>query len=261
VTLARRVVTVPAAGRTLAIFEAFASQGKPMSKLDLARHLGIPESSCADLLNTLVELGFLSKLYTGRRYYPTRRLHDIMLEVATHDPLGSFADEIVRWIHERTNETTNAGVLDGREIKIIATMEGGLPLRYRAYVGDKYGAHSTALGKALLAELGSSDLNKLLREAPLPRSATRTKISARSLERELEVHRGLGWFQAIDEGESGISSVAVAAAFGGSAFGLSIAGPSHRIEENKARYIAALNDARAKITASPVGLAAGDIKS
>ena len=52
----RRGAVVPAAARTMALFEIFAREKRELSKSEVARLLDLPESSTSDLLNTLFDL-------------------------------------------------------------------------------------------------------------------------------------------------------------------------------------------------------------
>jgi DNA-binding IclR family transcriptional regulator len=96
---------VPAAARTLAIFEAPAREQRELSNSELARHLGVAESSCSDLLHTLLETGYLMRTARTRRFYPSGRLFEITRQIARNDPLLRLGKEAVDMLSERTGET------------------------------------------------------------------------------------------------------------------------------------------------------------
>src|SRR5688572_9985895 len=68
---------VPAAARTMTIFETFANARRELSNSEIARLLGVAESSSSDLLHTLHEVGYLLRTARTRRFYPTARLRSI----------------------------------------------------------------------------------------------------------------------------------------------------------------------------------------
>lgn len=239
--------TVPAAARTLTLFETFARERRPLSKSELARLLDLPESSCSDLLNTLHFLGYVSRTISTRRYYPTSRLLMMSQAIAESDPLGLLAAEAVSKLSQLTGETCTFGVLDGDAVKILAVMQGSHRLRYVAHAGDRVSLHGTAVGKALLSELPPEEMGRLLRLKPLRQRTENTIVDPKEVTQRIDAERSQGWFSAIDEATVGISSLAIGGLFGTEAAAMSIVGPTRRMLDNKAQYIAILADFKADL--------------
>ena len=57
---------VPAAARTMLLFEAFARERRELSNAEIAKLLDMPETSCVDLLHTLLEAGYLMRTARSR---------------------------------------------------------------------------------------------------------------------------------------------------------------------------------------------------
>lgn len=221
--------TVPAAARTVAVFEIFARERRELTKSEVARLLDLPESSTSDLLNTLHEIGYLSRTASTRRFYPTGRLLAMASAIAENDPLTAFGTEATGLLAQRSGETACCAVLAAEQIKVVAVSEGSYRLRYVLNVGDTFTVHATAIGKALLGGLGDDDMRRVLRLRSLPRRTDNSKTDPREVEAEVREHRKLGWFQAIDEGTMGVSSFAVSGHVGDRLVGLGIIGPTDRV--------------------------------
>lgn len=225
--------TVPAAARTMALFEVFARERRELTKSEVARLLDIPESSSSDLLNTLHELGYVSRTATTRRFYPTGRLLDTAKAIAENDPLLAFGAEASGLLAQRTGETACCAVLAGDRIKVVAVSQGRHRLRYVIGVGDTFTIHGTAIGKALLGGIDDYEMSRMLRLKALSKLTDRTKTEPREIEDEVRKHRELGWYQALDEGTIGVSSLAVSGRVGDDVVGLGLIGPSDRVQSNQ----------------------------
>src|SRR5882757_6509513 len=78
---------VPAAVRTLRIFEVFERFGQPLTLSRLAEEIDVPISSCHNLVRTLIAQGYLFSLESQRAFYPTRRIWDLANAIVAHDPI------------------------------------------------------------------------------------------------------------------------------------------------------------------------------
>jgi DNA-binding IclR family transcriptional regulator len=238
---------VPAAARTLAVFEIFARERRPLSKSELARLLDLPESSCSDLLNTVHALGYVTRTVTTRRYYPTSRLLATATSIAESDPLGLLAAEAVSKLSNRTGETCTFGVIDTDAVKILAIMQGHYPLRYVAQAGDRVSLHATAIGKALLSELPPEEMARILRLKPLRRRTEHTLVDPKELVRRVQEERPQGWYSAVNEANEGVSSMAIGGRLGNEIAGMSIVGPTARLMESKDKYAAILKEFKSEL--------------
>ena len=242
---------VPAAARTLAIFEAFAREQRELSNSELARHLGVAESSCSDLLHTLVETGYLMRTARTRRFYPSGRLLEITRQIAKNDPLLRLGEEAVDMLSERTGETALCGRLEGGHVSVIAMHEGKHALRYVVKIGTRIGLHVTALGKALLAALPRDEAARQLRIRPLKQYTEHSITDLTRLERELDRIRKRGVATVSGEGTDGVSAMAVSGLFGSEPLAISLAGASERFRRHESAYLDALLDVSARVFQAP----------
>jgi DNA-binding IclR family transcriptional regulator len=249
--------SVPAAARTMALFEVFARERRELTKSELARLLDLPESSCSDLLNTLYELGYVARTVETKRYYPTARLLNAATAIAQNDPLTMFGTEAASLLSRKVNETCVFGVLDGDRVKVLAVYEGVHRLRYVVNVGDRVSIHGTALGKALLGALPPAERARVLRLQPLRRLTENTKTDVAKLEQEIERNQKHGWQRSQSEGAEGVWSLGIADYVGTTLVALSMIGPSDRMEANHEKFLEALLSVR-KTLFSPDAASSGE---
>lgn len=237
----------PAAARALRVFEVFARENRELTMSEMARLLGLPESSTSDLLSTLRDLGYLSRSATTRRFYPTRRLQAVAAGVTRNDAFSVFGEEAASLLARRTGESAGCAVFDGDDVKFIAVAHGHYRLHYVMEIGDRLEIHAAAISKALLATVDEERMQALLRRAPLPALTARTRTDPDEIEAEIREHRRLGWYQARDEWVAGASSLAVAGEVGGEPVGVGLVGPTERIRLNEAELLETLAEVRATV--------------
>lgn len=202
---------VPAITRAAAILGALGEKPRePLTISELARRLGYPKSSTANLCVALEQVGWLQRSGDGG-YQLGRTLAELGGKyLSTVDEISVF-HSVCRNSRYLCKETARVALLDGLEVVYLARFDGDQPLRLTANVGDRYPATSTATGKALLATLAPDVLSDRLSQLRfLPRLTEHSITTMTELMEEIERTRTRGW--AIDDEEShiGITCVAVA---------------------------------------------------
>lgn len=235
---------IPAAGRTMAVFEVFAREKKELSNSELARLLSLADSSCSDLLHTLHTLGYLMRTSRSRRFYPTGRLLENARQISENDPMSVVAKEAVEQLVEKANETAFFGVFDRGLGKLAAVQPSRQPLRYILETGQRVSLHGSALGKALLGSMPREAMVELLKERKLRPFTDKTITSRDKLIADIDASRERGWYEARGEGAESVSALAMAALVNEQPVAISLAGPSERFERHRESYLAALREVR-----------------
>lgn len=98
------------------------------------------------------------------------------------------------------------GVLRDRSVVYLATVqsEGAIAITHRP--GSQTHLHSTAMGKALLAEMSDEAIRALLGDQPLPKLTPKTKVSMPQLLKEIEIVRRTGYATSDEENRLGFFS-------------------------------------------------------
>ena len=191
---------VPAVLRAGAILDALAEgEGRPMSVSELARQVGVPKSSTANLCASLEEAGLIARGQGG--YLLGRKLAVLGGRyLSTVNQVTEFYQQC-RTLERISRETARVAVLEGLDVLYLARYDGAAPLRLTANIGDRFPATCTATGKALLATLDPAVVrDRLSGVAALPRLTERSLATVPELMDELAKVRELGY--AVDDEET-----------------------------------------------------------
>jgi DNA-binding IclR family transcriptional regulator len=157
---------VPAVTRAAAILDVLATDAVARASSstqlsDLARRLGLPKSSVANICQALLDAGFIRRVGTG--FGLGRRLAELGgAYLSTVDQVQAFL-ELTDQLAVVSEETAHLAVLDGLEVTYLARHDGRQAIRIASEVGRRLPATCTALGKAMLASLAPDELAALLR--------------------------------------------------------------------------------------------------
>ncbi|MYM62397.1 IclR family transcriptional regulator [Pseudomaricurvus sp. HS19] len=231
---------VKSAARTLQLFSLFAEERRPLTLSELGAGVGAPPSSCHELVQTLIELGFLLVLDDGKRYYPSRRLLNTANRINEFNPIKEKVHLELRRIRDATGESIVVGMLEGKEVVYMDVFEGSHTIRYNASVGDLKPLHASALGKALLASLQPAARERLIKALPLTRFTDRTLTRIRDLENSIKQGLSDGYFVSRGERNSDVMGIAIPMELRGKTLAIGIIGPLGRIERNLDSYVQAL---------------------
>lgn len=222
----------PAVMRALDILDYLTeAEGSPTLR-DLTADLGLPRTTAFEILNTMVARGYLAKsereparFSLGPRAFQVGSAYTNRLD---HVALGGVA---ATKLSEKCNETSHVAILDDIDVVYIARAESTHTVRMVSALGARVPAHATAVGKALLAELTDSEL-----ERRFPAGQRLTKLTAgtitspTALRKELAKVRERGY--ALEECESN-SDVSCAAASVRDHFGAVVAAISASVPQNR----------------------------
>lgn len=155
---------VKSAVRTVELLEYFAGRPGMHSLAEVQTALGYPKSSLYMLLRTLVELGWVETDATGTRYGIGVRALLVGTAYIDGDEVVAAARATLDRLAEETTETIHLARLDGPDVVYLATRQSQHYLRPFTRVGRRLPAHSTSLGKALLATHSDDDVRQILPE-------------------------------------------------------------------------------------------------
>ena len=192
-------ITVPAISRAAAILGQLADAGgAPLTVSELARRLDLPKSSTANLCLALESERLLSRSESG--FLLGRRLVELGgAYLASIDQVKAFY-AACRMQPHISRQTARVAVLDGMDVLYLARYDGAQPIRLTANIGDRFPAHCTATGKALLARLAPEVLEERLRGRHLVGLTERSITDPVALRAELQRVREAG--HAVDDEEA-----------------------------------------------------------
>jgi IclR family transcriptional regulator, blcABC operon repressor len=151
----------PAVTRAAAILDVLAeSPAVPSGPSELARRLGLPKSSIANILNAMADGGLVRR--SGSGFTLGRKLAELGgAYLAAIDLVQEFYDAS-RELPRASDETVQLAVLDNLDMTYLARHDGRQQVRLTSGIGRRLPATVTATGKAALASLDDRELDRRL---------------------------------------------------------------------------------------------------
>ncbi len=217
--------------RAIDILNLFKSQSPELGTTEIARALGLHKSTTASLIYTLEANGFLSQNPSTRKYRLGFQVVERAFAMLDQVEVRQIAYPHLRALRDEWNETVNLAVLDGFEVVYVERMLGTKALGMRSEVGRREHAHSTALGKALIACMPIDHVQELIKRYGLPVMTHKTITDPTRLLAELDQVREQGY--AVDDEENEIGGRCVGVPIfdhtGQPAAAVSISAPTARL--------------------------------
>ncbi len=190
----------PSVDRALSVLMLLADHPDGMGVSELARMLGVAKSSLYVVLTTLEQREFIVKDTLTKRYTLGPQLLVLGLAyIQRINLLKEFQTLAARVAHE-CGETVQLAILRGRNVLYIGKQDGTQPVRLASEVGSELPAHTTALGKCLLAGLSDATLDELYNGVRLEKRTVNSIDNLADLKREIAEVRLRGY--AVDRGET-----------------------------------------------------------
>jgi IclR family acetate operon transcriptional repressor len=244
------VYAVRAAERVLDILDVLQGTTNGVTLGELARATKLPKSSVFRYLSTLEARGYVVReggdaYQLGLALQPLRPRDLALLAAAARPRLEELCD--------RFGETTNLGVLDSTQVAYLEVVESPRAVRFAARRGGRDPIHSSALGKAIAANLRDGEVRRILAVEGMPGRTARTITDPERFLRELEAVRARGHATDNGENEEGGSCVGVSLAGGRLPAALSLSAPTARLEADQVEEVAAALRRAARLIAGEVG--------
>jgi len=213
----------------------------PLTAADISDRIGVAKPTVYRLLSTLQSRGFVAKEQDGSRYMLGDAVRALVTGSASPADLISLTRPFTTKLAGNYGETVNVAVKSGDQILYVDVLQSGHRLRTEIPAGGRDHLHSTALGKAILAELPEGEARAILTTIHLVPVTRNTVTAIPALLRQLTAIRGAGY--AVDDEENEIGSVCIAAAIRGPdgrpLGAISISGPRWRIDDELVKAIGA----------------------
>lgn len=146
--------------RGLAILRAFTPERPWMGIAEIAEHLEMSRPTTHRYASTLVALNYLEQ-GRGRKYRLGMRAGDPGRSAVASTAVRSIAPELLRRLRDSSGCTASLAVLDGGHIVYVdrarSARQGRSEVAARLGRGSRLPAASSALGRALLAELAEPE--------------------------------------------------------------------------------------------------------
>lgn len=219
---------VQSVGRTFELLEIMADAGGVLGLSQLSSRSGLPLPTIHRLLRTLVELGYVRQ-EPSREYALGPRL--VHLGESANLLLNRWAAPLLESIVDKLGESANLALFEGDQVTYVAQAPGRHSMRMFTEVGGRAWAHSSAVGKAMLARMPRVQVEALIRRTGMPRQTAHTITTSASLMAELDQINVSGYATDEEEQEIGVRCVAVALPGIPPRAAVSISGPVTRMTD------------------------------
>lgn len=239
--------SVQSIGKAFVLLETMAENATPIGISQLSALSGIPLPTVHRLVRTLTELGYLRQ-DRSRRYVLSLRL--IPLGDSSKRTLTLFARPRLADLVDELGESANLATLDGDQIVYLAQVPSRYAVRMFTEIGRRIDAHSTAVGKAIMAGLPTGTVLQLLKRTGMPSRTDATITDPDRFVAQLATVARQGY--ALDDGEqeTGVRCVAVAVNNTPMRLAISISGPETRMTDDVVqRAVPLLTEAARQLSA------------
>lgn len=223
-------MVVRQAANVLELIEYFSQRLRPATLSEISDDLGWPRSSTFNIVDTLLQRGYI---YTpdGRfGYYLSPRLQILADMITNAAPLPARVYELISSVAEETGETVSLAAPAGLNVTLIHVVESRSVIRYSAAVGKLLPIHTTAAGRAVLSQMPAAVQDALLAKVTFTAYQPNSLMSREAVLQEIETSLSRGWFQANTEFTPDVSGLAFSLPVMGRKMSVAIGGPSYRMQ-------------------------------
>ena len=185
--------------RTLAVLEAVARAGAPVTPTEINASMGLPKPTTHRLFASLEEEGFLRREMEGRHYSPGPRMSRMAVETISGVRMRGARLAVMERLARAIGETVNVAQPDGSNMIYIDRVETHWPLRIQLPIGTRVPLHATASGKMYLASLEPARAERYIRNIELAAYTEATITNRDRLRDQVALTRRRG--HATDNGE------------------------------------------------------------
>lgn len=191
----------------LAVVEILAANPGGLKLTEVAEKADLTRAGARRLLLSLVATGHVGQ--EGRRFLLTSRLLTLARTWLDGVSLWDFALPHMREVASAMNESCSAAILADTDVVYVARVPGERIMSVALSVGTRLPAYCTSMGRVLLSDLPTPDLENLLRRAPMRAYTRRTLMNRVEIARAVRRAGESGYAVVDEELEVGLRSIAV----------------------------------------------------
>lgn len=236
--------------KAVRVLDCFSPQHTRLSLSDIRRLTGMPNSTVARLVRTLVASDLLQR--TGDDYCVGLRVLSWASAASAGSELLVAAEPVAAQLRDVTGETTGLYIRRGTTRVAVIVKLSPRSIIYRSDVGQLMPMHLGAAGKVFMAH-DERVLNAVLVDT-LDQAPGDSRVA---LDRQLDFVRANGWLLTEEERETGLNSMAapVFDATGSVVAAIAVGGPSFRLDQEAAEEFGPLVAEAARALSRRLGYA------
>jgi IclR family transcriptional regulator, acetate operon repressor len=202
---------IQALDRAFLILDVIADAGGEAKLTEIAALAGLNISTCHHLISTLHNWGYVARGPNGRSYVLGSRILHLSAACLRQVDLPRRAQGFVDRLNDQTREAVQLAIMQDTNLVNVLRREARHAVRVDASLGgNSNAAHATATGKAILAWLPPTELDRIVADKGLTAFTPHTITDIDSLKEDLRLTRRNGF--AIDREEFQLGVICLGAA-------------------------------------------------
>lgn len=198
---------VKSAARILDLLELLGAAAGPLRHSEIARHMEMPKSSASALLDTLEGRGYVTSGADG--YVLAEHYREGGWALGEYGVVLRVARGAMQRVAQETGESAFLAVpVHDWQVRYVEKVVSENPLRYDIPLGTQRPAHSTSVGRVLLAEMPDDMLQRYLASERVAKVTPKTVTDPRKIMAAIERVRRDGCALISDSSVVGASGVA-----------------------------------------------------
>lgn len=219
--------------RAFSILEVLARTRRALTLAELAEEARLPKPTVHRILKSLRDLGYVAQNDRGGSYELSDRLASLH-EYGRDEAVRAKALPLMQELHVAFDETVNLGLLEGIYVRYAHVIETTQPLRWIVKPGARDPFQTTALGRAIVANLPAEQQARVVTKACAALPSRGRKAARAALEQELAATLQRGFALEEEETVAGVACVALSLAFLGEPLAaVSVSVPVHRLSSRQ----------------------------
>jgi DNA-binding IclR family transcriptional regulator len=246
---------IQALDRAVDILNCFQIGQPELNVRDIAERTGLHKSTAHRILMALQHNGLVEQDPRSGRYHLGLQLVKLGEHALQRLDVRMIAHPQLEDLAAQTRETVHLAVLDGDQVVMLDRVEGQHALSTPSLPGRLFPAHSTSLGKAILAGLDDVEVRRLLGSRTLKRHTAKTLQSVDALLDDLRGVRRRGYAVTDEELELGLctAGAAIRDRSGAVVAAISVGGPTARLRGSRLTAVAEAVKKTAAVISAQLG--------
>lgn len=234
------------AARVLQLLELFDRVQTPLTLKEITHLTGMPQSSAAALLGTMIDMAYLAHDRRTHEYVPTTQVSHLGRWIGD-DGVASdpFVQKAVETLNQKTGETAVAAVRRGTYARYVLVRQQKRPTVVPTVAGVLRPVCTSATGLALLSELDDAALRRVVSQAQRERRGIIKKTSLPRVRQHIEHYRNFGF--TLSRGgvfdNTGMVAALLPCTIQGDLVALGIGGPMSRLDPKMSMIVGELHEA------------------
>ena len=243
---------IQVADRIFAVIEEL-SFGGPMGLMDLSNALSLNKSTVHRILNSLIYMGYVKQDAATTKYSLSFKIWEIANQMLSQLDIVDIARPHLKDLVKQTGETVHLVQIDGINAIYIDKVESyNNSVRLVSKVGKSIPLYCSGVGKALLASMGESEVQRIWNASTIKPLTPDTITDYTQFLLKLEECRTRGYALDDEENELGVRCIAACIRDykGKPKYAFSISAPAGRMTDERIAELAkSVLDTKSKLEA------------